>query len=56
MKKICVFVAAIVAAFSAIGCVGYSVYDGNYLLAVGSAILAAFAFPTIKKGIGYSLS
>lgn len=56
MKKILSFVAAIIAAAGGICGIGFTVYEGAYIFAVGIAILMAFAFPKIKACISYALS
>lgn len=56
MKKIFAFVAAVIAAAGGLCGIGYTIYEGAYIFAVGVAILLVFAFPKIKDCISYALS
>ena len=49
MKKIFYFIMICLAAFGAIGGIGYTIYCHAYVISVGVAGLAFMAFPTIKN-------
>ncbi len=51
LKKIAAFACLCLYALGSIGGLGWSLYNKSYLIAVGVAVLAAMAVPTLLKAL-----
>lgn len=52
-KKLFYFVALFLYLIGTINGIGYSIYIGEWVTAIGVAVLAVMAFPTAKKMFNY---
>ena len=52
-KKLFYFVALFLYLIGTINGIGYSIYSGEWVTAIGVAVLSVMAFPTAKKMFNY---